>query len=95
MINRYFTPSDYNEDGFMNFITTSQNAWKLSFLSKLSFYIYIYQNKVSYYDFPIFDLSHIKVIDFGTTLYTYTADDKTWQYVDRDDDDVLFSFRVL
>ena len=71
MINRYFNPSIYNKNGFMDFIVSNEYQFNLVESVVTNQVIYVQQYAIDYYNFRWLDTSQITVIDLATKLFDY------------------------
>ena len=74
MISRYFSPSKYNENGFMSLTAVTQNLYSLNSSERLIHEIQVMQNAITYYNFMWLDTSQISTFNLGDSLDEYKVD---------------------
>ena len=81
MINRYFEPTAFTDHGYMSFIALAEDKWALEFNKGIENILYVSLTSISFFNFPIFDLSRIHVLSiFGTDLNVYEVDASSFFY---------------
>ena len=57
MINRYFTPNEWNELGYMGFTAFTEERFSCLRMQQLVNTLFIMEESIMYYNFPILDVS--------------------------------------
>jgi len=57
MINRYFNPTIYNEQGYMDFIAVTENKFSLVEGRAFQYWVYLTKNAISFFTFHWLDTS--------------------------------------
>ena len=70
-LTRYFNADDYNENGFLKSVQTSQQFDVFQKNMQTTMYKSISQTKINYYNFYFLDTSAISLIDFSSEFETY------------------------
>ena len=73
-LTRYFNAADYNENGFLKSVQTSQQFDVFQKNMQTTMYKSISQTKINYYNFYFLDTSAISLIDFSSEFETYQVE---------------------
>ena len=71
MINRYFDPVVYLENGYMPWITVTEDEFDLKYKNTVRQELYITRNDISFYNFRYLDTSQIATPDLSQKFVDY------------------------
>lgn len=74
---RYFTPDEYQDQGYQNAITITEDVYSMQSGYLVEAYKWVSQAKIRFFDFKWIDTGALTFYDYSTVLINFEPDGET------------------